>query len=276
MNRTRTITATALLGCCLGGLQACADDEQQEAAPAEVRTASAAPATTQPEPAPTPTPALPASTRPASVVESAAASPIATEFGAGIQTDFNYQGDGLVEVEHYPTVEEMAKAADAVVLGTPSAIRLGELVDIGDETVRYQEAVLTIDVREVLAGELTTEKSTAEVVFLLGETGEAPALAETLVANLPPSESVWYLRHRTDRGNAYRLVNSYGLVEMGPEGTAVPAFYRASALEVASDAQVSDADTHAAEAGGADIEQQFLENVATSSFDEVVRQARTA
>lgn len=114
------------------------------------------------------------------------------------------------EVEYYPTLEDMANGADAVVLGRFGGSLPGRTVhgDASEDVVAY--LVTRLDVSRMLAGHLDTDIVTVEFLVNGGPTPEGLAW---LQENLPDGDIVLFLRGKRGKGEEglYRPVSSVGL-----------------------------------------------------------------
>ncbi len=116
------------------------------------------------------------------------------------------------EVEYFPSLADMVKSADAVVVGTFEGFSASRTIvgDAPEDSVLYGKATLLVS--EVLTG--PTLGDTVPVEFLLPiMPGEGDAIVQEMAASLPKSEMVLFLRAKlgTNEGGLFRLVNSYGL-----------------------------------------------------------------
>jgi hypothetical protein len=118
------------------------------------------------------------------------------------------------EVEHYGSLDEMAAAADAVVVGRITAIRAGRLFGVpGRSSLQYAAATVRID--QLLAASPATPLAagtelTLEIPLYAGA-GSLPQLRDALAA----TEGLFFLRRKTDapdEAGVYRLVTMRGLV----------------------------------------------------------------
>lgn len=145
-------------------------------------------------------------------VVAAACGSTATEQGASGQGAFwealRVTGD---EAEGYPSLESMAEAAGAVVVGRLTRVEIGRTVqgDAPEDLAGYALTVLTVDT--VLMGSVSTEAVPLE--FLLAGAPQSEEGASALAEDLPEDRLLVFLRAKRGAGEAglYRAVNSLGL-----------------------------------------------------------------
>lgn len=106
--------------------------------------------------------------------------------------------------EFQPTLAELARSSDVVVHGRLLAVLDGQTIqgDAPEDVVA--EAVLRVEVTEVLWGELAADALEFSLVLRL-------PVAEVQQAALPEGTVLVFARRRDDGPADYRLVNGYGL-----------------------------------------------------------------
>jgi hypothetical protein len=110
----------------------------------------------------------------------------------GTLWDSLYRPDGLVEVEHYQSLREMALAADAVVVGRIVEIRPGR--EFGPPEERHHYAAAQVEVIATLRGDVA---STKQLIWELPlPPGQGAAEAQQLNAKLPPEPLLLFLRNK--------------------------------------------------------------------------------
>jgi hypothetical protein len=113
-----------------------------------------------------------------------------------------------VEAESYPSLAAMAGAADAVVVGTLSNVRLNRTIVDGVPEFRVHMAAVDVMVSEQVRGDAGRGPLLLE--FLVpGREDQVAARIEQQRNNTPVEPVLLFLR-KNDAG-AYRLVNSHGL-----------------------------------------------------------------
>lgn len=106
--------------------------------------------------------------------------------------------------EYFPTLEELAAGADAVFVGRFVAVGAPTLISGDAQQDVHAEDNLTLEVDELLRGEVSGEK----IAFTLSlGTRVEPSELQTM---LPHSSVVFLLRKRSDQ-DSYRVVNGYGI-----------------------------------------------------------------
>lgn len=158
------------------------------------------------------------------------------------------------EVEHFSSLGEMAKAADAVVLGAIEDVSEGRVFGEQGDTVTYASAIVRVE--RLLRGSLPPEHSktlTLEVMLPMDTS------VDMVRAQLPPNRSVFFLRNKGV--DAQRFGHS-------PEvQTAERPYYRL----VVQRGVVADVNGRATAPGWTDTV-DFMSNVEGKPFDEVVAQ----
>jgi hypothetical protein len=134
------------------------------------------------------------------------------------------------EVEGYGTLEEMASAADLIVVGTFSDFKLNRIIqgDAPQDQVGMAAAIVSVD--RIVKGAVPAALIVEFVLPIVGSAQEIASYAAELKAVMPQGEVVLLLR---DKGGSeaglYRLVNSLGLwTELNGE-LAAPLFLPADA-----------------------------------------------
>lgn len=128
------------------------------------------------------------------------------------------------EVEWYDSVEEMADAADLVVVGSLAGFEPGRELTLADPaagSVIFVNAVF--DVAETLSGDASAdEELVVEFVTPIASTAEVPAYIDELTTLVGTRDVVLFLRDKAtsvggleplpEEEGLLRIVNSYGLV----------------------------------------------------------------
>jgi hypothetical protein len=114
-----------------------------------------------------------------------------------------------LELEHYATLADMTRGADAVVLGRVASVAAGRAFGEAGSALHYAAVTLTVD--EAVAGSLPGEHETQLTleVPMFGGPGQLDALGSTL----PTAESLFFLRNKGgEEADLYRLVVMRGVV----------------------------------------------------------------
>lgn len=132
------------------------------------------------------------------------------------------------ELVYFSTADEMALAADAVVVAVVTDIRPGRILDDsgieGEDATQVLDVTLTIE--RVLSGTLSSDKAVVEwlgweIDGLSGEP-EGPFIVNGIRPPLLDDRSIWFLRREegdVDGAPRYGLVSFDGLLHVAPDGT---------------------------------------------------------
>lgn len=134
--------------------------------------------------------------------------------------------EGAYEVENYEALRGTVRSATVSVLGTVTSVRPGEVIvdSDGDEEMRYQSVIGSVDVDDVLSGAVADGTESVSVEF--GPFAEED-LDSTNFTDLIGQQSIYFLRLKGSgvdsegiapdsevlERNVYRVINSTGLLD---------------------------------------------------------------
>ncbi len=162
------------------------------------------------------------------------------------------------ELEHFGSLPEMTRSADAVVRGTVMAVAAGRAFG-GASGNAFHYAAATLRVDEVIAGELP-ERHAAELTLEL-PLFDGPDSIAAMQTALPEVEGIFFLRNKGASAWAAGMSPAEQLSEAE--------FYR---LVVLSGVVLNDAGQAALPPG----DSEFLAALSGLPFDDVIRRARSA